>query len=79
MVLTCQFATVLLKFEMVAVHWEVPLAFIEVLAQTTEVAGTAAVVVLEPQEFKSNNTGRSANIRRTFCNPGLRAQTRPLG
>jgi hypothetical protein len=78
MVLTCQFATVLLKFEMVAVHCEVPLAFIEVLEQTTEIAGTAAVVVLDPQEFRSNNTGRTAIIRRTFCNRVIRAQTRLL-
>jgi hypothetical protein len=75
---TCQVATVLLKFEIVAVHCEVAFAFIEVLAQTTVIAGTAAVVVLEPQAFKSNNTGKSARIRKPFRQRRFRAQTRLL-
>jgi hypothetical protein len=74
--LTCQVATVLVKFDMVAVHCVWASAFKEVLAQVMVIAGVAAVL-LEPQEFNTSTDGRRAKMKRK-CQRVFQAQIYPF-
>ena len=68
----CQLTSVLLRFEIVAVHCVCPLTVSEALAQEAVIVGVA-VVVLEPlpQEFRANSAGRSGNVRSRRCHEAL--------
>jgi len=64
--LTCHVTSVLLRFEMAAVHCDCAFAFTEVFVQLSEMVGTAAGV-LEPHEFNTSSAGSSANRSRKYC------------
>ena len=61
-VFTCQFTSVLLRFEIVAVHCTVPFTFTEELAQEATMVGAAAGVP-PPQETRTSDVESSVNPR----------------
>ena len=64
--MTCHVTSVLLRFEMTAVHCDCAFAFTEVAAQLAEMVGVAGGV-LEPHEFITSNAGSSARQKRKYC------------
>jgi hypothetical protein len=67
--LTEKFANVLLRFVIVAVHWDCPLTVTWEGTHETEIVGVVVVVVElppPPQEFRAN-AGRRVKTRRKRC------------
>ena len=75
--LTCHVTSVLLRFDMTAVHCDCAFAFTEVTAQLAEIVGTAAGV-FEPHEFKTSSAGSSAKTKIKYCQRVFWAYLQPF-